>query len=121
MIVATAVPRMPSSQQPTLDLSGLELEIGQARDRAFRLRAALAPLGTVAAGQIKFTYVLVDCPPSLNILTINAMAAAEPQFLSRYNVRFFACSRRSVATLPENCRVGEKRSKSRSLQFMASC
>src|ERR1700682_5282861 len=74
-IVQTAVPRLHLAPS-TLDLSGLELEIGQARDRAFRLRNALAPLSTVAAGQTKFTYVLVDCPPSLNLLTINAMAAA---------------------------------------------
>src|ERR1700676_4562695 len=69
-IVATAVPRLHLAPS-TLDLSGLELEIGQARDRAYRLRNALSPLNTVAAGQPKFTYVLVDCPPSLNLLTIN--------------------------------------------------
>src|SRR6202163_4752350 len=63
-IVATAVPRLHLAPS-TLDLSGLELEIAQARDRAFRLRNALAPLGTVAAGQVRFTYVLVGCPPSL--------------------------------------------------------
>src|SRR3984957_11279372 len=57
-IVATAVPRLHLAPS-TLDLSGLELEIGQARDRAFRLRTALAPLATAAAGQTKFTYVLV--------------------------------------------------------------
>jgi chromosome partitioning protein len=74
-IVATAVPRLHLAPS-TLDLSGLELEIGQARDRAFRLRSALAPLGAAAADQTKFTYVLVDCPPSLNLLTVNAMAAA---------------------------------------------
>src|SRR5262249_17141276 len=65
-IVATAVPRLHLAPS-TLDLSGLELEIGQARDRAFRLRSALAPLNT--GGGVQFTYVLVDCPPSLNLLT----------------------------------------------------
>src|SRR5580698_1388367 len=74
-VLPTAVPRLFIAPS-TMDLSGLELEIGQERDRAFRLRNALAPLSTVAAGQTKFTYVLVDCPPSLNLLTINAMAAA---------------------------------------------
>jgi len=74
-IVATAVPRLHLAPS-TLDLSGLELEIGQQRDRAFRLRNALAPLNTSAAGQLDFSYVLVDCPPSLNLLTVNAMAAA---------------------------------------------
>src|SRR6195256_1826802 len=42
-IVATAVPRL-SIAPSTMDLSGLELELGQARDRAFRLRTAIAPL-----------------------------------------------------------------------------
>ena len=87
-IVATAVPRLHLAPS-TLDLSGLELEIGQARDRAFRLRNALAPLSTVAAGQVKFTYVLVDCPPSLNLLTINAMAAANA-ILVPLQCEFFA-------------------------------
>src|SRR3974390_1626462 len=82
-IVATAVPRLHLAPS-TLDLSGLELEIGQARDRAFRLRSALAPLKTPQRDQTNpaqtngvqtnFTYVLVDCPPSLNLLTVNAMA-----------------------------------------------
>ena len=87
-IVATAVPRLHLAPS-TLDLSGLELEIGQARDRAFRLRNALAPLSTVAVGQPKFTYVLVDCPPSLNLLTINAMAAANA-ILVPLQCEFFA-------------------------------
>src|SRR3954447_2214885 len=42
-VVATAVPRL-SIAPSTMDLSGLELEIGQARDRAFRLRSAITPL-----------------------------------------------------------------------------
>src|SRR5580704_5388269 len=53
-IVATAVPRLHIAPS-TLDLSGLELEIGQARDRAFRLRGALAPLSTDSPGRTKFT------------------------------------------------------------------
>jgi chromosome partitioning protein len=84
--VATAVPRLHLAPS-TLDLSGLELEIGQARDRAFRLRSALAPLNTV--GGNKFSYVLVDCPPSLNLLTINAMAAANA-ILVPLQCEFFA-------------------------------
>jgi chromosome partitioning protein len=87
-IVVTAVPRLHIAPS-TLDLSGLELEIGQERDRAFRLRNALAPLSTVAAGQTKFTYVLVDCPPSLNLLTVNAMAAANA-ILVPLQCEFFA-------------------------------
>jgi chromosome partitioning protein len=88
-VVATAVPRL-SIAPSTLDLSGLELELGQARDRAFRLRTAVAPLNAgkfVGAGD--FTYVLVDCPPSLNLLTVNAMAAAHA-ILVPLQCEFFA-------------------------------
>jgi chromosome partitioning protein len=87
-IVPTAVPRLQIAPS-TLDLSGLELEIGQARDRAFRLRSALAPLKTYSSEQTNFTYVLVDCPPSLNLLTVNAMAAAHA-ILVPLQCEFFA-------------------------------
>jgi chromosome partitioning protein len=85
-IIATAVPRLYLAPS-TLDLTGLELEIGQARDRAFRLRSALSPLNTI--GGTRFPYVLVDCPPSLNLLTINAMAAANA-ILVPLQCEFFA-------------------------------
>ena len=85
-IVATAVPRLRLAPS-TLDLTGLELEIGQARDRAFRLRSALSHLNT--NGGNRFTYVLVDCPPSLNLLTVNAMAAANA-ILVPLQCEFFA-------------------------------
>jgi chromosome partitioning protein len=87
-IVETAVPRLHLAPS-TLDLSGLELEIGQARDRAFRLRSALAPLQTAAPDRTNFAYVLVDCPPSLNLLTVNAMAAAHA-ILVPLQCEFFA-------------------------------
>jgi chromosome partitioning protein len=87
-VVATAVPRLQLAPS-TLDLSGLELEIGQARDRALRLRSALVPLKTTGAGQTPFTYVLIDCPPSLNLLTVNAMAAANA-ILVPLQCEFFA-------------------------------
>src|SRR3954467_4885065 len=60
-IVPTAVPRLHIAPS-TMDLSGLELEIGQQRDRAFHLRTALNALNN--SGE-PYTYVLVDCPPSL--------------------------------------------------------
>jgi chromosome partitioning protein len=85
-IVPTAVPRLHLAPS-TLDLSGLELEIGQARDRAFRLRSALSPLNAI--GGTQYAYVLVDCPPSLNLLTINAMAAANA-ILVPLQCEFFA-------------------------------
>ena len=87
-IVATAIPRLHLAPS-TLDLTGLELEIAQARDRAFRLRAALAPLSSPQPGRPHFSYVLVDCPPSLNLLTVNAMAAANA-ILVPLQCEFFA-------------------------------
>jgi chromosome partitioning protein len=87
-ILPTAVPRL-SIAPSTLDLSGLELEVAQARDRAFRLRSALAEINAGKPGERPFTYVLVDCPPSLNLLTVNAMAAAHA-ILVPLQCEFFA-------------------------------
>jgi len=86
-VIATAVPQLYIAPS-TMDLSGLELEIGQQRDRAFRLRNALNNInnGTPA---FNFTYVLVDCPPSLNLITVNAMAAAD-SILVPLQCEFFA-------------------------------
>jgi chromosome partitioning protein len=86
-VLPTAVPQLDIAPS-TMDLSGLELEIGQARDRAFRLRNAL---GEVNKGTrpYDFSYVLVDCPPSLNLLTVNAMAAAD-SILVPLQCEFFA-------------------------------
>ena len=75
-VLATAVPRL-SIVPSTLDLSGLELEVSQERDRAFRLRQALAPMREATARVSDFSYMLIDCPPSLNLLTVNALAAAD--------------------------------------------
>src|SRR6187401_2006841 len=84
-ILPTAVPRLHIAPS-TMDLSGLELEIGQQRDRAFRLRSAIEALNN--AGDA-YSYVLVDCPPSLNLLTVNAMAAADA-ILVPLQCEFFA-------------------------------
>jgi chromosome partitioning protein len=84
-IVPTAVPRLHIAPS-TLDLSGLELEIGRQRDRAFHLRNALNALNTTGEA---YSYVLVDCPPSLNLLTVNSMAAADA-ILVPLQCEFFA-------------------------------
>jgi len=55
----------------SVDLVGAEIELGDADNREFRLRDALAD---VAAG---YDYVLVDLPPSLGLLTINGLTAAD--------------------------------------------
>ena len=68
-ILATQVPQLwilPGS----VDLAGAELELASALAREFRLRNALA---TIAGN---YDYILIDCPPSLNLLTVNALTAA---------------------------------------------
>ena len=57
----------------TLDLLGIEMEIAPANDRIQRLQNALQKNPRVTE---KFSYILIDCPPSLNLLTLNAMGAA---------------------------------------------
>jgi chromosome partitioning protein len=87
-VVPTAVPRLHIASS-TMDLSGLELELGSSANRAFRLRDAIASLNNNVSPEGDYTYVLVDCPPSLNLLTVNAMAAADA-ILVPLQCEFFA-------------------------------
>jgi chromosome partitioning protein len=61
------------------DLVGLESEMMAEANRPFRLRDAVAALlaeQRADPGQVPYNYLLIDCPPSLNLLTLNAMVAA---------------------------------------------
>ncbi|MBX6426106.1 MAG: ParA family protein [Variibacter sp.] len=84
----TAVPRL-HIVPATVDLSGFELQVANDRNRAFRLRNALAALNAGAAPDADYTYVLIDCPPSLNLVTVNAMVAADA-ILVPLQCEFFA-------------------------------
>ena len=77
-ILPTDVPRLMVAPS-TLDLLGVEMEISSEKDRAHRLRRAVLVLHEtrIAAGLPPYSYILVDCPPSFNLLTINAMVAAD--------------------------------------------
>lgn len=75
-----------------VNLSGAEIELADHPRRAFRLRDALArlkPESGAQSGHEPFDYVLIDCPPSLNILTVNAMTAAD-SVLVPLQCEFFA-------------------------------
>lgn len=69
--IATAVPRL-DIVPATVDLSGAEIELIEFADRLHRLQGALA---SVEAGL--WDICLIDCPPSLGMLTLNALIAAE--------------------------------------------
>ena len=78
-VMATRIPKL-SIVPSDVDLSGAEMElIGQTR-RNFILKDALAEYsahGQYGGSGAPFSYVLIDCPPSLTLLTVNAMAAAD--------------------------------------------
>jgi len=73
-IVTTRIPGL-ALVPATVDLSGAELELADMPRRNFILRDALEEYS--AHGQNEYSYILIDCPPSLTLLTLNAMAAAD--------------------------------------------
>mgnify|MGYP003650455216 FL=1 len=98
-IVPTKVPGLDIVPS-TMDLLGAELELASVPRRSHRLRDALARMprsGVVREDSDKeremtkrpYTYLLIDCPPSLNLLTINAMTAADA-ILVPLQCEFFA-------------------------------
>ena len=70
-IVPTAVDRLEALPS-TIDLAGAEIELVSQFSREGRLKRAL---DVVREG--RYDYILLDCPPSLGLLTVNAMTAAE--------------------------------------------
>ena len=71
-IVPTRIPGL-NIVPATVDLSGAEMELVTESRRNFRLRDALTAF---AKENSSFSYVLIDCPPALGLLTVNAMVAA---------------------------------------------
>ncbi|MGH7035260.1 MAG: ParA family protein, partial [Stellaceae bacterium] len=69
-IVPTMVPRL-SIVPSSVELVGAELELVAEERREYRLTDALA------AAPLEFEHVLIDCPPSLGLLTLNALVAAD--------------------------------------------
>src|SRR5690606_19261533 len=69
----TSIPNL-SIIPSTIDLSGAELELVSADRRCYRLRDSIFG-GDRAIS--RYDYVLTDCPPALNLLTLNALTAAQ--------------------------------------------
>ncbi len=70
-VVQTPVPNLWAIPS-TIDLAGAEIELVSQFSRELRLRKALEPVREAST----YDYILLDCPPSLGLLTINALAAA---------------------------------------------
>lgn len=69
----------------TVDLSGADLELAELPQRNFRLQQAIEKV----SAREEYDYILIDCPPSLSLLTINALVAAD-EVLVPLQCEFFA-------------------------------
>jgi chromosome partitioning protein len=76
VIVESGIPRLACAPS-TIDLLGAELELANLDRKTHRLHDALSALCEKLGHDGGYSYVLVDCPPSLNLLTINALVSAD--------------------------------------------
>lgn len=76
VIVESGIPRLHCTPS-TMDLLGAELELAEIERKTYRLADAIKTLTMQAIPNRSYSYILVDCPPSLNLLTINSLSAAD--------------------------------------------
>lgn len=76
VIVDSGIPRLHCAPS-TMDLLGAELELADFERKTYRLADAITRLRHDNDPERSYSYILVDCPPSLNLLTINALSAAD--------------------------------------------
>jgi len=76
VIVDSGIPRLYCAPS-TMDLLGAELELAEIERKTFRLADAINRLQGETGSTRRYSYILVDCPPSLNLLTINSLSAAD--------------------------------------------
>ncbi|MDE2445427.1 MAG: ParA family protein [Alphaproteobacteria bacterium] len=86
VIVESAIPRLHCAPA-TIDLLGAELELSDLERKTHRLADAIDVMRQLPERQ--YSYILVDCPPSLNLLTINSLSAADA-ILVPLQCEFFA-------------------------------
>lgn len=82
VLIPTALERL-SVATANPDLVGAEIELVDVSEREFKLKNALKPFHD------EFDYVLIDCPPSLGLLTLNALTAAD-SFLVPLQCEYYA-------------------------------
>src|SRR4051812_16968997 len=75
VIVSSRIPRLDCAPS-TMDLLGAELELADIGRKTHRLGDAIERLSSLV-GSKAYSYILLDCPPSLNLLTINALSSAD--------------------------------------------
>lgn len=70
----TAIPNL-HVVPATIDLSAAELELASMEEREFQLKKA------IKESSVNYDYILIDCPPSLGLVTVNALVAAQSIFI----------------------------------------
>ena len=83
-----------------IDLSGASIELVDAAEREYALRNAIEPL------RARYDYIFIDCPPSLGLLTVNALVAAD-SVLIPVQCEYYAME--GLADLIKSIRVIKKR------------